>query len=1081
MTLANIHNAEDQAAALEASGGEGGWIGLTDDDHDLIYDYCPGSPGCYSSQSNTEGEFLFTDGTFIGTMANGVWSPNNGHFSNWAQGEPSEGGPGEDCVYMKGSGSSTVCELGQGSGCWNDYPCDPTVLPNHSRKSFICGPKSHGVRLACANTVGTGTCHQGRIELLNPYSMQWGTVCGHHVWNNDEAANIVCQELGFQSGTIYTYGVAQALPALPIVAGYRECAGGEHSFFDCPAAGNPEDPTGVAGVDPSCTHSIDQGAICEDGRVTGRVKSGIASCAGAKLGMAASGQNGQTHQPVVFGYIDYYTSQCHYDVTNAEVGGCATCGSYTRALRAFARCVENTATGVVGYCHGALESTAHLANQYVCEEGLNRNIGFHIRIPFRVNMPGLYTFRIHADYGLGSFIGVDGAEHTPGNTWGHLQLAPTTLTAGDHEFESLGFEDCCDGHSELEVHLPCDTTGDTWRLVVAGPSDCLICGQAGQSAGEVMQSIPVQNYDFETFTAAGQPATLPNGQWVHFGTEVGAGNNGNTQLPEPIEIPGWVAHEYADPSQCAYAGGAATGCTPCGSADASCGQGLYHQSEHDVSIGVNVLFLNSGYVEQQLQATVQPDTTYIISVEAGGGNAQNNGGYYFGFYTPDGTEIQTISHQTGGPPASAQNFVAVSTSFDSADHPEVIGQQLVIRLGKDQEGQAHYHDVVVHTRPTATSTAATSFCSAQTTSAGFCGTGGSTRPVQVGDTTQGGTTPVGGADSHCVNPGNSGQSTGGTNGYGQGTGQPLTAGESVTLHLQVCVDHQDDIYFQDNRIWFQYGGQYSATGTHGDCPAGTQGVAVVDDIPHDISALSACHTGTSCPPVQVAPPDFAMPTGCQEMQIVVEKNPGATQLYNPDRPDLITNRGDVTVPTHPTAANGWRGEVEITDTQSGAVAYDIMVTITCMGTATDTNVRLGCTHTPGSSNCHQGRIEVLNPTLQQWGTVCGHWYWDNDHAADIVCRQLGYQGGTIYTFGNAAQSLPELPIVAGYRSCDGTEASIMDCAPADSLVNGNDPDCANGCSDRCSHAVDQGMMRSVRAPCASMLPNSHLVCHGLGL
>jgi hypothetical protein len=89
--------------------------------------------------------------------------------------------------------------------------------------------------------------------------------------------------------------------------------------------------------------------------------------------------------------IDYYTSQCHYSVTNSEVGGCATCGSYTRALRAFARCVENTATGVVGYCHGALQTTAHLANQYVCDEGLNRNIGYHVRIPFRVNMPGEKT------------------------------------------------------------------------------------------------------------------------------------------------------------------------------------------------------------------------------------------------------------------------------------------------------------------------------------------------------------------------------------------------------------------------------------------------------------------------------------------------------------------------------------------------------------------------------------------------------------------------------------------------------------------------------------------------------------------
>ena len=143
-----------------------------------------------------------------------------------ATGEPNEGSNGEDCVYIKGASSSTVCQLGSGSGCWNDYPCDPSTLPNHHGKSFICGPKSHGARLACASSVGTGTCHQGRIELLNPYSGHWGTVCGHHVWNNDFAANVVCQELGFQSGTIYTYGSTMALPAgLPIVAGYRECVG----------------------------------------------------------------------------------------------------------------------------------------------------------------------------------------------------------------------------------------------------------------------------------------------------------------------------------------------------------------------------------------------------------------------------------------------------------------------------------------------------------------------------------------------------------------------------------------------------------------------------------------------------------------------------------------------------------------------------------------------------------------------------------------------------------------------------------------------------------------------------------------
>ena len=52
------------------------------------------------------------------------------------------------------------------------------------------------------------------------------------------------------------------------------------------------------------------------------------------------------------------------------------------------------------------------------------------------------------------------------------------LTAGDHSFESLGFEDCCDGHAELEVHLTCDTAAGVqapWRVVVSGETECLKC------------------------------------------------------------------------------------------------------------------------------------------------------------------------------------------------------------------------------------------------------------------------------------------------------------------------------------------------------------------------------------------------------------------------------------------------------------------------------------------------------------------------------------------------------------------------------------------------------------------------------
>ena len=62
----------------------------------------------------------------------------------------------------------------------------------------------------------------------------------------------------------------------------------------------------------------------------------------------------------------------------------------------------------------------------------------------------------------------------------------------------------------------------------------------------------------------------------------------------------------------------------------------------------------------------------------------------------------------------------------------------------------------------------------------------------------------------------------------------------------------------------------------------------------------------------------------------------------------------------------------------------------------------------------------------------------------------------MYTFGDASNSLPVLPIVAGFRVCDGTEDSILDCVSH----NDDDPGCANGCGETCTHAVDQGAICS---------------------
>ena len=133
--------------------------------------------------------------------------------------------------------------------------------------------------------------------------------------------------------------------------------------------------------------------------------------------------------------------------------------------------------------------------------GSRTNIGFHIRIPFRVNQigAGTYTFRMHADYGLGSFIGVDGAEHTTGDIWGHVNVEDIRLGEGDHTFEALGFEGCCDGHSELDVQLP---TGTDWIRVTTGANDALVGACSGP--------LEVANCD-------GSPLTPAANQMIAFG------------------------------------------------------------------------------------------------------------------------------------------------------------------------------------------------------------------------------------------------------------------------------------------------------------------------------------------------------------------------------------------------------------------------------------------------------------------------------------------------------------------------------------------------------------------------------------
>ena len=119
--------------------------------------------------------------------------------------------------------------------------------------------------------------------------------------------------------------------------------------------------------------------------------------------------------------------------------------------------------------------------------------------------------------------------------------------------------------------------------------------------------------------------------------------------------------------------------------------------------------------------------------------------------------------------------------------------------------------------------------------------------------------------------------------------------EELAFSVRLCIDHIDDLYFQDQRMWIQYGGQWGAAGSGCGDINGRAYVSVNggDEVEWDISALASCQSGSSCPPVTLdlgesfTVPECAMPI------TTVEKTSG---------------RGTVSVPAHPSSGNGYRGE-----------------------------------------------------------------------------------------------------------------------------------------------------------------------------
>ncbi|KAL5515296.1 hypothetical protein EMCRGX_G000447 [Ephydatia muelleri] len=130
--------------------------------------------------------------------------------------------------------------------CNRNYDC--TDNSDESLCSYTCTYGS--VRL-----VGAGSSSKdgyGRVEMC--YNNAWGTICGDSGWNYN-AAEVVCDQLGFYVPAHYSGDASFGQGAGLILLSGLSCSGSESSLFDC-VRGNT-----VIGY-TSCSHSYDASVWC---------------------------------------------------------------------------------------------------------------------------------------------------------------------------------------------------------------------------------------------------------------------------------------------------------------------------------------------------------------------------------------------------------------------------------------------------------------------------------------------------------------------------------------------------------------------------------------------------------------------------------------------------------------------------------------------------------------------------------------------------------------------------------------------------------------------------------------------------
>ena len=191
------------------------------------------------------------------------------------------------------------------------------------------------------------------------------------------------------------------------------------------------------------------------------------------------------------------------------------------------------------------------------------------------------------------------------------------------------------------------------------------------------------------------------------------------------------------------------------------------------------------------------------------------------------------------------------------------------------------------------------------------------------------------------------------------------------------------------------------------CQIGTDHVAILPPVPTDSMDASLITDGTDATgnsgtvSIEFTAPPYN-PDGSNDYTV---------RIYNRQDPNGIDNDDGAT------GCNGSALDVRITVNQAPYILpseFD------------DGDVRLVNGATP-----NEGRLEMYHDG--QWGTFCDDYWTDDD--ADVACRQLGYEQGSVPNGGRFLRSHfgaadEGVPIWLDNLLCNGDESGLMDCARA---------------------------------------------------